>query len=69
MMIFLCLWLGLFSRGYGASDLVSPLSPAFPVIANPIKQCSFKTYVLAQAFGFQPLVFQYLFSLSQEILI
>src|SRR5437588_5010323 len=44
-------------------------APAFAVLSNPVEQCALETNVVAESFGFQPLVLQDFLTLREELLI
>ena len=44
-------------------------APAFAVFADPVEKGSLEADVVAEAFGFEPLVFQDFFTLGEEFLI
>jgi len=44
-------------------------TPTFAVFANPIEQRAFKSNIVAQALGFEPLVLQNFLPLGEELLI
>ena len=49
--------------------LPSSGSPALAMFSYPIEQRSFETDIVTETFGFQPFVFQDLFSFGEEFLI
>jgi len=50
--------------------LLSPCgAPAFAMLPDPIEQGSFETDIVTETFGFQPFVFQDLFSFGEKFLI
>lgn len=44
-------------------------APALAMFSNPIEQGPFETDIVTETFGFQPLVFQDLFSFGEKFLI
>lgn len=49
--------------------LVTGGAPAFAMLANPIEQGAFETYIVAQSLRFEPLVLQDFFPFGQKLLV